>query len=70
MSATIKPINIVKITLEYETGTKIIVRETRTAKIGKLFFDTVKDNNIDWEIVENKTPRKKFFDKLKKFFDL
>jgi hypothetical protein len=66
----IKPINITKITIEYENGTRIVVKEQRTPIIGKLFFDAVKDQDINWEVLEPEKDRESLGKKIKKFFEI
>ena len=71
MSETrIRPVNIVRIIIEYENGTKIVVKEARTPKIGKLFFDAVKEQDIDWEVQESEEKAEPLHKKVKKFFEL
>ena len=62
-----KPINIKSITLEYESGTRLILKEQNTPTIGKLFFEAVGKRSLDWKIIE---PGGTWVEKIKNFFSL
>lgn len=62
-----KPINIKSITLEYESGEKLILNEQNTPIIGKLFFDAVGKNSLEWKVVE---PGVNWMERIKSFFKL
>ena len=66
-----KPISIKRITLEYQNGTKLVVNEAKTPVIGKLFFNSIKENEeIKWEIIEKGNIFTRFFKSLFSLFEL
>lgn len=66
-----KPVNIKRITLEYENGTKLVVNETKIPTIGKLFFDSVNSHDeIKWQVLEKGNVITKFIQKCKEYFTI
>ncbi len=69
-NTSINPVKIVQIEVIYENGVRIVVDEQKAPKIGKIFFDAIHKDNIDFKIIEPGDKNKKVKGKIADFFKL